>query len=113
MCTFSPCRSSYLTRLLFIPVSLTKTVKKTRETKVLLMSKIKDLCKSHTHIYIISIDNERNQILKDLRKARKDDVFVFGSNKVIAKALGTDEKTECRSGINILSKVSNYCIYIH
>ncbi|KAJ3413262.1 mRNA turnover 4 [Chytridiales sp. JEL 0842] len=86
-------------------VSLTKTEKKGRDSKDKLFEKIREAADTYKHVYIFSRHNERNAVLKTLRHGplKETSKFFMGSNKVMAKALGTDRETEYKEGLGSLA----------
>lgn len=64
---------------------------------------VRNCVERYTKIFLISVDNMRNNKLKDLRGEWKDSRFFFGKNKVIALALGKSPETEVAEGLHKLS----------
>lgn len=84
-------------------VSLTKTNKKGKLLKQQIFEDIRNCATKYKRIFLISVENMRNNKLKDLRNELKDSRFFFGKNKVIAIALGRTPENEVTKGINVLS----------
>lgn len=64
---------------------------------------VRNCATKYKRIFLISVQNMRNNIMKDLRNELKDSRFFFGKNKVIALALGRTPEEEIVKGINVLS----------
>lgn len=55
---------------------LTKATKKTREQKDQLFQNIRDAIPEYQHCFVFSVDNMRNNYLKDVRRELADSRFV-------------------------------------
>ncbi|KAL0226004.1 hypothetical protein P9112_013328 [Eukaryota sp. TZLM1-RC] len=86
-------------------VSLTKTDKKGRDQKNLLVERIRQIVPNYETIYVFRVSNMRNVLIKDLRKDWNDSVFLFGRNKVIQYALGPTPESEIADNVCHLAKV--------
>ena len=84
-------------------ISLTKTEKKTKEDKSNLMDRVRDAAQEFPYAWLIAVGNMRNNYLKEVRDKWKGSKIFFGKLKVIAKALGTTEEEEIRTGISGIS----------
>ncbi|XP_076662528.1 ribosomal protein LP0-like [Halictus rubicundus] len=84
-------------------ISLTKTSKKGLVLKQQIVEDVRNCVERYTKIFLISVDNMRNNKLKDLRGEWKDSRFFFGKNKVIALALGKSREDEVAEGLHKLS----------
>jgi mRNA turnover protein 4 len=84
--------------------SLTKTTRKTRADKERLMNTVKECADEYSTIFVFSVDNMRNQFMKEVRKELSDSRFMFGSNKVLIKALGQDPASEYKENLHLLTK---------
>ncbi|XP_035729293.1 mRNA turnover protein 4 homolog [Vespa mandarinia] len=84
-------------------ISLTKTNKKGKLLKQQIVEDIRNCATKYKRIFLISVQNMRNNKLKDLRNELKDSRFFFGKNKVIALALGRTPEKEVIEGVNVLS----------
>eukprot|EP00050_Salpingoeca_kvevrii_P011280 m.14208 g.14208 ORF g.14208 m.14208 type:complete len:220 (+) comp3350_c0_seq2:33-692(+) len=80
-------------------VSLTRTEKKTRESKGELMDELRECVDTYNHCFVFSVDNMRNNKLKDLRLQWRSSRFFFGKNKVMQVALGRTAETEYQENI--------------
>ncbi|XP_076282650.1 ribosomal protein LP0-like [Lasioglossum baleicum] len=84
-------------------ISLTKTSKKGLVLKQQIVEDVRNCVERYTKIFLISVDNMRNNKLKDLRGEWKDSRFFFGKNKIIALALGKSPENEVAEGLHKLS----------
>jgi len=86
-------------------VSLTKVKKKGAEGKQKLIDEIRKCVDSYEHIFVFSVENMRNNKLKDVRQDFKTDSrFFFGKNKVTAVALGRIAEEAYAENLNRISK---------
>ncbi|KAF5017002.1 hypothetical protein F66182_11143, partial [Fusarium sp. NRRL 66182] len=69
-------------------VHLTQVAKKTRENKDKLFQNIRDAVPEYQNCFVFSVDNMRNNHLKDVRRELSDSRLFFGKTKLMAKALG-------------------------
>jgi hypothetical protein len=67
----------FLFKFFFIKVSLTKTKKKGVEFKQNLINEIRGCLDEYENVFIISIFNQRNNYLKELRQNWSHSRFVF------------------------------------
>jgi mRNA turnover protein 4 len=81
-------------------VSLTVTKKKGLELKQNLIQEVRDSLDEYENLFIISIFNQRNQFLKDLRTNWDESKFLFGKNKVISLALGRGPESEYKDNLH-------------
>ncbi|CAF0877985.1 unnamed protein product [Brachionus calyciflorus] len=81
-------------------VSLTATKKKGLEFKQNLITEIRECLDTYENLFIISMFNQRNLFLKELRQEWSDSKFLFGKNKVIALALGRGPESEYKENLN-------------
>lgn len=84
-------------------ITLTKTSKKGREQKELLVQKIRDSIDQHQYIWVFSVENMRNTYLKDVRVRWSDSRIFFGKTKVMAVALGTTPAEAYVDGVDKLT----------
>ncbi|CCW69892.1 unnamed protein product [Phytomonas sp. Hart1] len=81
-------------------VSLTKTHAKTREDKDRLILQIRESLDGYSDVYTFRLHNTRTNILQHIRVERGDDSRLFlGNNKLMAIAIGRDEKVTQRPGL--------------
>merc|ERR1712210_308380 len=86
--------------------SLTQTKKQVGlEHKEKVVSQIQDFVNSYERIFIYSLENLRNNKLKDLRAEFKDDSrFYLGKNKLCQVAFGKSKELEAANGLHKFSK---------
>lgn len=85
-------------------VHLTSVTKKTREQKEQLFSNIRQCVPEYQHCFVFSVDNMRNNQLKDLRRDMADSRMFFGKTKLMARALGQTPEDEQADGIHGLAR---------
>ncbi|XP_072522081.1 mRNA turnover protein 4 homolog [Salminus brasiliensis] len=85
-------------------VSLTKTVKKGLEAKQNLIEELRKCVDTYRYVFIFSVENMRNNKLKDIRAAWKHSRFFFGKNKVMMIALGKGPTDEYKDNLHRVSK---------
>jgi len=87
-------------------VSLTKTPKRnTRDSKTAHIQVIQESASNYPTIVVFYIANLRNTHLQEIRSLWKENSkLIFGKNKVVAKALGSDAESEVRNGLSGISK---------
>ncbi|KAL8843214.1 MAG: hypothetical protein Q9176_002167 [Flavoplaca citrina] len=85
-------------------VHLTKTQKKGKELTLRLYANIRECIPQYPYIYVFSVENMRNNHLKDVRSQLANDSRVFfGKTRVMAKALGDSPSTEPYPGTCLLA----------
>lgn len=92
-------------------VSLTKTDRKGLAWKQQIIEDIKRCVEKYPNIFIFSVQNMRNNLLKDLRQEWKTNSrFFFGKNRIMQIGLGRNEAEEIEPGLHKLSKrLSGQC----
>ncbi|XP_076843354.1 mRNA turnover protein 4 homolog [Brachyhypopomus gauderio] len=85
-------------------VSLTKTTKKGLESKQNLIEELRKCVDTYRYVFIFSVENMRNNKLKDVRAAWKHSRFFFGKNKVMMIALGKGPTDEYKDNLHKVSK---------
>ncbi|EJT74247.1 mRNA turnover protein 4 [Gaeumannomyces tritici R3-111a-1] len=85
-------------------VHLTSVTKKTREQKEQLFGNIRQCVPEYQHCFVFSVDNMRNNQLKDLRRDMADSRMFFGKTKLMARALGQTPEDEQADGIHGLAR---------
>ncbi|XP_062889255.1 mRNA turnover protein 4 homolog [Mobula hypostoma] len=85
-------------------VSLTKTTKKGLQIKQSLIEELRKCVDIYTNLFVFSIENMRNNKLKDMRCAWKHSRFFFGKNKVMMVALGKGPADEYKDGLHKVSE---------
>ncbi|KAI0512060.1 hypothetical protein KFK09_012695 [Dendrobium nobile] len=87
------------------PVTLSKTKKKGRGHKEVIVNSIRQALEGYSSAYVFSFENMRNQKLKELREQLKPSSrFFLGSNKVMQVSLGRSAADEVKPGIHKLAK---------
>lgn len=76
-------------------ISLTKTERKGLQWKQLFVDDVRNCVEKYPNIFLFSVQNMRNNLLKELRSEwKKDSRFIFGKNRVMQLALGKSEAEE-------------------
>lgn len=85
-------------------ISLTKTVKKGLQSKQKLIEELRQCVDTYKHLFIFSVENMRNNKLKDIRTAWKHSRFFFGKNKVMMVALGKGVTDEYKDNLHQVAR---------
>lgn len=85
-------------------ISLTRTKKKGLETKQSLIEEVRDSVDKYAKIVVFSVENMRNNKIKDVRNSWKHSRFFFGKNKVMMVALGKTPEEEYRDNLHRVSR---------
>lgn len=85
-------------------VSLSKTTKKGFETKKDLVGQVQACCDEYASLYVFSVENMRNQKIKDVRQEWRTSRFFFGKNKVMTLGLGKTKEDEYKDNLHEISK---------
>lgn len=85
-------------------ISLTKTTKKGLEAKQNLIEELRKCADIYRYVFVFSVENMRNNKLKDIRTAWKHSRFFFGKNKVMMIALGKGPTDEYKDNLHKLSR---------
>lgn len=85
-------------------ISLTRTTKKGLELKQNIIQEIRKCVDAYARIFVFSVENMRNNKLKDVRQEWKHSRFFFGKNKIMALALGKTPETEHQQNLHKVSK---------
>ncbi|XP_056398114.1 mRNA turnover protein 4 homolog [Hyla sarda] len=85
-------------------VSLTKTAKKGLQVKQSLIEELRKCVDTYKYLFVLSVENMRNNKLKDVRNAWKHSRLFFGKNKVMTVALGKDQCDEYKDNLHQLCK---------
>ena len=88
-------------------VVLTRTGKqsKSREAKSKTVADIQGYVDKYQNVYVFSFENQRSQVLQELRTKFKDTTrFLIGKNKLMQIALGRDEATEYAQNLHLISE---------
>jgi len=84
-------------------ISLTRTQKKGLELKQDVVEKVKDAADKYARVFVIRVENMRNNKLKEVREEWHHSKFFFGKNKVMAIALGKSEAKEYKNNLHRIS----------
>lgn len=91
-------------------ISLTKTKKKPKEAKDTLIEEARACCGKFSRVYLVTIENERNTFLQEVRKQLRPGRLICARNKVMQLALGMEPSSECQDGIHqIAQMISGSC----
>jgi len=85
-------------------VTLTDTKKKGYDRKVDLVSEIQKCCDTYNSLYLFSVDNMRNGLIKNVRTEWRTSRFFFGKNKVVAFGLGKSKENEYKDNLFEVTK---------
>ncbi|XP_051531812.1 mRNA turnover protein 4 homolog isoform X1 [Myxocyprinus asiaticus] len=85
-------------------VSLTKTTKKGLESKQNLIEELRKCADIYRYVFVFSVENMRNNKLKDIRTAWKHSRLFFGKNKVMMIALGKGPTDEYKDNLHKVSR---------
>lgn len=81
-------------------MTLSKTVKKGKDSKENLIQQIRTALDAYSTVYIFSVENMRTEVLQAARAELKGRArFFIGKNRVMAKALGCTREEEQRENI--------------
>jgi len=84
-------------------ISLTRTQKKGLELKQDVIKKVRDACDKYARVFVVRVENMRNNKLKEVREEWHHSKFFFGKNKVMAFALGKSETDEYKDNLHRVS----------
>ncbi|XP_022650618.1 mRNA turnover protein 4 homolog [Varroa destructor] len=86
-------------------ISLTQAKKKGLEHKEKFINEVRDLLNQYESLYIFSVENMRNNKLKDVREEWKGtSKLIMGKNKVLRIALGRNAENEIAVNIHKVSE---------
>ncbi|XP_021749175.1 mRNA turnover protein 4 homolog [Chenopodium quinoa] len=86
-------------------VTLSKTKKKGREHKEVIVNSIREAAEKFPSVYVFAFENMRNLKFKQFRDSIKSSGrFFLGSNKVMQIALGRSASDEIKPGLHKISK---------
>ncbi|KAI8055618.1 ribosomal protein L10-domain-containing protein [Syncephalis plumigaleata] len=83
--------------------SLTQTTRKGRDAKEGLIEKVRGCADKYSTVFLFSVSNMRNKYLQEVRKTMENSQFLFGSNKVLIKALGDSPESAYKENFDKLS----------
>lgn len=85
-------------------ISLTKTERKGLQWKQQIVEDIRNCVDKYPNIFLFSVQNMRNNLLKELRSEwKKDSRFIFGKNRVMQLGLGKSEAEEKEENLHKLA----------
>jgi len=84
-------------------ISLTRTQKKGLELKQDVIKKVHAAADNYARVFVVRVENMRNNKLKEVREEWHHSKFFFGKNKVMAFALGKSETDEYKDNLHKLS----------
>lgn len=91
-------------------VTLSKVRKEpSKAKKDALVEKLHDAVEKYSHGYILKVENERNQFIKEVRRRFKAGVLFMGKNNVMKLALGNAPENEVADNISFLSNEISGC----
>jgi len=86
-------------------ISLTKTTRKGLQWKQQIVDDIRNCVSKYPNIFMFSVQNMRNNLLKDLRQEwKKNSRFIFGKNRIMQLGLGKSESDEPEVDLHKLAK---------
>lgn len=86
-------------------ISLTKTERKGLQWKQQIVEDIRNCVHKYPNIFLFSVHNMRNNLLKELRSEwKKESRFIFGKNRIMQLALGKSEYDEIENDLFKLAK---------
>ncbi|KAJ2005427.1 mRNA turnover and ribosome assembly protein [Coemansia thaxteri] len=85
-------------------VTLSKTKSKGKDGKAKVIEGVREAVEKYNYVWVFSVNNMRNQYLKQVRKDFSTSRFFFGRNKVMAKALGNTPEDEIKEGLHQVSE---------
>jgi len=84
-------------------ITLSRTQKKGLELKQDVIKKVQDAADKYARLFVIRVENMRNNKLKEVREEWHHSKFFFGKNKVMAFALGKNETEEYKDNLHQVS----------
>mmetsp|Transcript_53298 Transcript_53298/g.158981 ORF Transcript_53298/g.158981 Transcript_53298/m.158981 type:complete len:225 (-) Transcript_53298:90-764(-) len=86
-------------------VPLTKVKKRPKEKKDKLIEEVREATSKFKHLFLLSIENERNTFIQVVRQRLRPSRLICAKNKVMQLALGTKPASECQDNIHKLSEM--------
>lgn len=87
-------------------VSLTKTTRKGLQWKQQIVDDIRNCVIKYPNIFMFSVQNMRNNLLKELRQEwKKNSRFIFGKNRIMQLGLGKSKSDEPEVDLHKVSKM--------
>jgi mRNA turnover protein 4 len=91
-------------------IALTKVKKRPKEVKDKLIDEIRECCEKYSRMYLLSMENERNNFLQVVRQKLRPGRLICAKNKVMQLALGTTKECECQDNVHkIAEMISGHC----
>jgi len=84
-------------------ISLTRTQKKGLELKQDVIKKVQNAADNYARVFVIRVENMRNNKLKEVREEWHHSKFFFGKNKVMGFALGKSPTDEYKDNLHKLN----------
>lgn len=81
-------------------ISLTRTQKKGLELKQDVMKKVHDAADKYARLFVVRVENMRNNKLKEVREEWHHSKFFFGKQKVMGFALGRSSEDEYKDNLH-------------
>lgn len=81
-------------------VNLTKVKKKPKAAKDTLIDEIREAAESYKYLLLLTVENERNAFLKEVRRKMSGGRLFYGKNKLMQFALGCTPQKECQDNIH-------------
>lgn len=86
-------------------VPLTKVKKRPKDKKDKLIDEVRDATSKFKNLFLLSIENERNAFIQEVRKKFRPGRLICAKNKVMQLALGTKPSSECQDNIHKLAEM--------
>merc|ERR1719162_668102 len=85
-------------------ISLTKVKKKDKSLKDGHIDEIRDASGKFKYALLISVENERNHFIKEVRRKLHPGRLFYGKNKLMQHSLGMTPECECQDNIHKLAE---------
>jgi len=86
-------------------VSLTKVKKRPRDAKDKQIEEVREACSKYPRIYVVSLENERNVFLSELRRRLRPGKLICAKKKLMQLALGNSPAEESEDGVHKITKL--------
>ncbi|KAJ2784781.1 mRNA turnover and ribosome assembly protein [Coemansia javaensis] len=84
-------------------VALTETKSRKKGGRAEILKTVREAVEQYDYVWVFSVENMRNQYLKQFRKSMGTSRFFMGKNRVMAKALGNTPEEEIAGGLHNIS----------
>lgn len=84
-------------------IHTSKVRKHDKSEKAEQIESIRDIINEMRYGYVVSVTNERNNIMKDIRDELKPGKMFYSKNKLVQVSLGLAPESECADGIHKLT----------